>query len=103
MVIGKGQRGWEFVKPLVSHCLIHMAFSAVIILFFLGVRLLWFLPIEFAIHFIVDRLKSGPRYGGQFSMTKAPRAFWCLFGVDQFLHQLTYVLFVFFVSVNGDL
>ena len=103
MVMGKGQQGWAFVGPLAFHCLVHVALSATIIFFFFGLKFLWFLPVEFAVHFVIDRLKSGPKYGGQFSMTEKPKTFWTLFGTDQLLHQLTYILFIFFINTNGKL
>lgn len=95
MVMGKGLKGCAFIKPLASHCLVHVVLSAPIIYLFLGSNFMWLLGLEFIIHFIIDRLKSGPRYGGRFSMGQSPKMFWFLFGVDQLLHQLTYILFVF--------
>ena len=96
MAFGKGQSGWEFVQPLSFHCLVHAMLSAGVICLFLDLKFLWFAPIEFAAHFIIDRLKSGSRYGGRFSMIENPRMFWALFGLDQFAHQLTYILFISF-------
>ena len=95
MAIGKGKENWEFVSPLSFHCLVHVILSAIVIVLFMDVKYLWFLPTEFVVHFFIDRLKSGPKYGGRFSMTKEPRFFWLLFGLDQFLHQCTYILFIF--------
>ena len=94
MVIGKGKKGWGFVPPLACHCFVHIVLTTVVICLFMGVHFLWLLPVEFIIHFIIDRLKSGPKYGGRYSMSKSPKTFWVLFGVDQLLHQLTYIFFI---------
>ena len=99
-VIGKGKKNWGFVKPLASHCLVHAILSIIVIVSFLDLKFLWFIPVEFIIHFIIDRLKSGPRYGGKISQMEQPRIFWTFFGLDQFLHQLTYILFVFLVYTD---
>ena len=98
MAIGKGKKDWSFTGALSSHCLVHVLLSFPIILFLLDLRYMWFLGVEFVAHFAIDRLKSGPRYGGRFTMNKNPKAFWVSFGIDQFLHHMTYVLFIF-VSV----
>lgn len=96
MVLGKGAGGWKFVKPLSLHCLVHVVLSTGIVCLLLDTGFLWFVPLEFVVHFIIDRLKSGPHYGGRFSMNGNPKMFWTLFGVDQLAHQLTYILFIFF-------
>ena len=54
---------------------------------------------EFVVHFLIDRLKSGPRYGGRWVMAQSPKIFWILFGVDQLLHQMTYVGFIFVANL----
>ena len=98
MVLGKAKEGWGFIKPLSLHCLVHVALSGAIIVC-VDFRFLWLVPIEFVIHFIIDRLKSGPRYGGKFPMMKFPKMFWALFGLDQFLHQLTYIGLTWFLTL----
>lgn len=100
MVVGKQKEALgDFFYPLSFHCLVHILLSLPIVFFFLGFQFWWFLPLEFVIHFILDRLKSGPKYGGSFSINEHPRVFWVLFGVDQCLHQLTYILFIFLSSL----
>ena len=99
MVFGKGKEGWGFIKPLSLHCLVHATLSAAIIAC-IDVKFLWLASLEFVVHFIIDRLKSGPRYGGQFSMSDAPKMFWVLFGLDQFLHQLTYIGLIFLMTMR---
>ena len=100
MVIGKGKQGWDFIGGLSAHCFVHVFLSFLIILLFLDLKFIWFLAIEFLAHFIIDRLKSGPKYCGRFTMTEHPQVFWAFFGIDQLLHQLTYILFIFSVSAN---
>jgi len=98
MVQGKGQGGFEFIRPLASHCLIHVSLTALILLVVVGAKFLWFVPLEFLAHFIIDRLKAGQRYFAQFSMIERPRIFWATFGADQFLHQMTYIFLSYYVS-----
>lgn len=85
MARGKDAReGW--LLPLTVHCLIHGVIATA--LFALLVPRLWFLgPIDFVLHFLIDRakgltvmrLKLGPDRSG----------FWWLIGIDQALHHLT--------------
>lgn len=94
MLEGKKKDGWGFIYPLSLHCSVHVLLSMPIVIFYMGVNLWWLLPLEFIIHFLLDRLKAGPKYGGRFTMNESPGIFWFLFGVDQFFHQLTYILFL---------
>ena len=68
VALGKGVSGWRFVKLLNLHCLVHVVISTGIVCLLLGTEFLWFVPLEFVVHLIINRLKSGSYYGGQFSM-----------------------------------
>lgn len=53
---------------------------------------------EFALHFLLDFAKI--HYGSDISSTERPNAFWALNGLDQLLHQLTYVGIVYFIVMG---
>ena len=48
---------------------------------------------EFVLHYHVDWTKA--RLDKAFSLTVADQAYWMLFGLDQLVHQLTYIGFVY--------
>lgn len=80
--------GWEFVFPLSLHCSVHALLTLLITL--LTVPSLWYLSVlDFIIHFVMDRIKSGPRYLGRFNdVHRSP--YWIAFGFDQMVHHLTH-------------
>lgn len=53
---------------------------------------------EFAVHYMLDFAKV--HYSAEISSTERPRAFWALNGLDQLLHQLTYVGIVYFALIS---
>lgn len=81
--------GWEFAFPLAVHCLVHASLSLAVLLFFRP-SLWWLAGFDFATHFLMDRLKAGPKYLGRFNDPKTT-AFWNAVGFDQMVHQLVYV------------
>ncbi len=48
---------------------------------------------EFVLHYHVDWTKA--RLDKAFSLTVANQAYWMLFGLDQLIHQMTYIGFVY--------
>jgi len=84
--------GWEFVWPLTAHCAVH-GLLTLAICSYVRSNLWWLAGADFGIHFFMDRLKAGPRYLGRYSDPKTT-AFWNCFGLDQMVHQLTYVFIV---------
>jgi hypothetical protein len=56
---------------------------------------------EFVIHYILDFAKV--HYSAEISSSERPRAFWALNGLDQLLHQLTYVAIVYFALISSPL
>ncbi len=93
-MLGKFQPGWEFVYPLLAHTAIHAIFTFFITLFFITPLLAFGLAIfDLVVHFIVDRLKAGPKYLGRFkNVQEAP--FWICIGADQLFHHMTHYLII---------
>lgn len=79
--------GWDFVMPLMLHCAVHagLALSIIIVV---NPQLWWLAVVDFVVHFIMDRIKSGPRYLGRFD-DKAKASYWNAFGIDQMVHRFT--------------
>ena len=72
-MLGKFRPGWEFVKPLTGHAGVHALFTYWIVLiyswsFTMAVALALF---DFTVHFVMDRIKAGPRYLGRFHALSA--------------------------------
>lgn len=69
-MLGKFKPGWDFVKPLLAHVGVHMAFTFVILLVFcpwlLWCQILGLTLLDGAIHFVMDRIKASPNYLGKF-------------------------------------
>jgi len=47
---------------------------------------------EFVVHYALDFSKA--HYGAKVHMNQDPRGFWALHGLDQFAHQLTYLVMI---------
>lgn len=92
MVRGKARAGPGFVWPLSVHVGIH-ALTTFAILMVVNPSL-WFLALfDFAVHFLMDRIKSGPKYLGRFKdMTK--QSFWIPLGFDQMVHHCTHYFII---------
>ncbi len=78
------RRGW--LGPLALHALGHAGLTLALALV-VAPRLWWLAPVDFAIHFAVDRGKSV--LGHRLELSRDDVRFWWLIGFDQFLHQLT--------------
>ena len=98
MVMGKGRPGWDFVPWLLAHSGVH-GVGTLIIMLFLNPIYWWMGPVDFIIHFLVDRLKSGPKYLGRFNDVTSP-SFWNVFGLDQKIHHLTHVAITYYIITN---
>lgn len=95
-MLGKFTPGWGFVGPLTAHAAVHASFTGMIAAF-AGASLTLTLSLaggDFAAHFIVDRIKAGPRWLGRFKDMKAPAFWWCL-GADQMAHHLTHYAIIY--------
>ena len=94
-MLRKTLAGWDFLLPLTLHCLVHGLGTFVIVMFY-NPSLWWLAILDFVIHFLIDRLKSGPRYFGRFNdLTKA--GFWTVLGLDQMFHQLTHIYIIWVI------
>lgn len=91
--------GWEFVPPLALHCLVHAAFTLAILMVYKPT--LWKLALlDFGVHFVMDRIKSGPKYLGRFNDRDRP-GFWNSLGFDQMVHHFThYYIILAIVFIN---
>ena len=86
-MLRKTQASWSFLPPLVLHCAVHAGLTLMIVLI-VAPRLWWLAAFDFAVHFVMDRVKSGPRYLGRYhDVTR--QAYWNCFGFDQMVHHLT--------------
>lgn len=90
--------GWEFVVPLATHCLVHAVLTLAIVLP-ISLKFWWLAVVDFVVHFIMDRIKSGPRYLGRFT-DRSAAGFWNAFGLDQMVHHLT-GFYIIWVVVRG--
>ncbi len=86
---------WGFVLPLVTHCLVHAVLTLIICLFY-APHLWWLSLVDFVVHFLMDRLKSGPRYLGRFNDLKKA-GFWNTLGFDQMVHHLTHIYIIYVI------
>lgn len=78
-----------------AHAAVHAAGTA-LVLGFLDVSastLFTIVSAEFIAHYALDFAKS--RYGEGYSTRETPRRYWAVNGLDQLLHQLTYVAIIF--------
>ena len=92
MVRGKARPGPAFIWPLTVHVGVHALTTLAIVL--VVNPQMWFLAaFDFAVHFIMDRIKSSPRLLGRFTnMNK--QSFWIPFGIDQMVHHCTHYFII---------
>lgn len=88
-MLQKSRPGWDFVPPLSIHCGIHALITLAVALY-LNPALWWLGVLDFVVHFIMDRVKAGPRYLGRYHDIRG-KAFWVTFGFDQMVHHLTHL------------
>lgn len=98
-MLRKDSSGWEFALPLGVHCLVHASICLVILLIF-APSLWWLAFLDFTIHFIMDRLKSGPKYLGRFNDKSKP-GFWNAMGFDQMVHHCTHYFIIWVMLTSG--
>jgi len=71
-MLQKFKPDWSFFKPLLAHVGVHATFTFLISIFFVSWHVAVLLAIVDAfIHFIMDRLKAGPKYLGRFKPVTA--------------------------------
>jgi hypothetical protein len=98
-MLGKGKGGWDWVMPISAHCGVHVALSAIIIAWY-APSALWLIPLEFLAHLVIDRQKVllGKLPSGTWSPEtrgKNLSKYYMAFGIDQFAHQICYVLMTY--------
>mgnify|MGYP001340263790 CR=1 FL=1 len=98
MVKSKVKESWSFVVPLATHCFVHALITLSIILWVVP-SLWWLSLVDFALHFMMDRIKSGPKYLGRFNDQKSS-AYWNCFGFDQMVHHFTHYGIVYLLVTN---
>ena len=91
--------GWGFLMPLTVHCSVHMLITLTIVLW-VNPQFWWLCLYDFCIHFVMDRIKSGPRYLGRFIDKKRP-GFWNCFGLDQMVHHLTHYSIIYYLVTHS--
>ena len=98
-MLRKTQSGWDFVLPLSVHCLVHSSLTLAIVLYF-NPALWWLCFVDFSVHFIMDRIKSGPKYLGRFNDKSKP-GFWNSLGLDQMVHHFTNYFIIWVLLTSG--
>lgn len=117
-MLGKFKGGVAWILPLTAHCLVHALMTTAIAVVFFGISKWWVGVLDFVIHFIMDRIKAGPRWLGRFKALSAKEYvalrssptvtqgelaealksntwFWRSLGIDQFVHHLTHYLILY--------
>ncbi len=84
---------WDFLLPLTTHCLVHAALTFAIVLV-VRPQMWWLSLLDFVVHFLMDRIKSGPKYLGRFNDRDKP-GFWNCLGFDQTVHHITHIYIVY--------
>lgn len=67
-MLGKFRPGRDFIGPLAAHCGVHAVLTLILAIgagagFWLTLKVV---VLDFATHFVMDRLKAGPKYLGRF-------------------------------------
>jgi hypothetical protein len=95
-MLQKSRPGWDFALPLSIHCGVHGITTLAVILF-LAPAYWWLAALDFVIHFVMDRIKAGPRYLGRYTDVRG-KAFWVSFGFDQMIHHLTHLYICYVIA-----
>ncbi len=126
-MLGKFKPGWEVMLPLLTHVGVHAGMTLFIASWFVDFKLALLLAgLDSGIHFVMDRIKAGPKYlgrykamsgseymlarqiidGGQYNevyvdnaerLIKSNRYFWLALGLDQKVHHLTHYLIIYII------
>jgi len=98
MARGKSEAGLGFVLPLFTHSIVHAALTMAIIL--VVEPQLWYLALlDFAVHFVLDRVKSSPLLLGRFGDADK-RSYWIPLGLDQMAHHLTHYAIIYLILIG---
>ncbi len=66
-MLQKFRPDWGFALPLLMHAGVHAMFTLAICLL-LAPNLWWLVVVDLLTHFIIDRVKAGPKYLGRFKV-----------------------------------
>lgn len=129
-MLRKFSPGWDFFLPLLAHSAVHGAFTLSVCLL-ISPNLWWLTIVDTVAHFVMDRIKAGPKYLGRFkplsgdqfikAMSDAVRNeeqhaiakkeaklklrhnvfYWRALGADQTFHALTDLFVVFILVTMG--
>lgn len=93
-MLGKfAEKAKDWVPPLAAHAGVHALLTFVITVLFVGpLAALGLAALDFAVHFMVDRLKASPKLGGRYKPTQPE--FWHVLGLDQTAHHLTHYVII---------
>lgn len=94
-MLGKFKGGFEWVGPLSAHASVHAIGTLLICCPFFGWGSIVPALADFAVHFIVDRIKASPTLGGRFKPSE--KLFWWCLGADQMAHHLTHYAIIAWV------
>ena len=97
-MLQKARPNWDFVLPLSIHCGIHGLLTLVAVLYVYP-QGWWLAALDFVVHFIMDRIKAGPRYLGRYTDVRG-KAFWVSFGFDQMVHHLTHLYIAWYIALR---
>jgi hypothetical protein len=122
-MLQKFRRDWGFFFPLLAHAGLHATFTLAIVLLF-APHLWWLALVDLVVHFIMDRIKAGPKYLGKFECLskkeirsmmscanisgvevferefKGNTYFWWSLGFDQMIHHLTHYYIIFYIVID---
>ena len=96
-MLGKFKPGWDFVLPLAAHSGVQALGTLLVTLLF-APELCFLAPIDFTLHFIIDRLKADKRLLGRWNPQQP--YFWWALGFDQCLHHITHYGFILVILLS---
>jgi hypothetical protein len=100
-MLKKFSPGWDFIVPLSAHCLVHAVVTFLVCMWW-SPDLWWLSIVDFVAHFLMDRVKSGPRYLGRYNNSSSSH-YWIAFGFDQMFHHLTHLYIVWVLITHRTL
>lgn len=102
------KQGW--ILPLAAHAGVHAGFTILISIWMKPTLAFPLALFDFVTHFVMDRIKASPDLLGRYKVLssaeypsatpEARRAntyFWWAMGFDQMVHQLSYLVIIFFL------
>lgn len=87
-MLGKFNADWSFVWPLALHAATHASITLALCLMSRP-ELWWLALVDGGSHFVIDRIKAGPRWLGRFN-DKNAAPFWWVLGADQMAHHFVH-------------